>query len=67
MLSGGAPQGFSDFRDISVEDLIGRRPVDIQVEKIAGYISDRRVIVTGAGGRSAVSSAARSASSAPPN
>ncbi|QTF71983.1 polysaccharide biosynthesis protein [Arthrobacter woluwensis] len=50
MLSGGAPQGFSDFRDISVEDLIGRRPVDIQVEKIAGYISDRRVIVTGAGG-----------------
>ncbi|MDP5228395.1 MULTISPECIES: nucleoside-diphosphate sugar epimerase/dehydratase [Arthrobacter] len=50
MLSSEAPQGFSDFRDISVEDLIGRRPVDIQVEKIAGYISGRRVIVTGAGG-----------------
>ncbi len=50
MLGGGAPDGFSDFRDVAVEDLIGRRPVDIKVDEIAGYIKDKRVLVTGAGG-----------------
>jgi len=42
--------GFADFRDIAVEDLIGRRPVDIEVERIAGYVTGKRVLVTGAGG-----------------
>ncbi len=40
----------SDLRDISIEDLIGRHPVDTNVELIAGYITGRRVLVTGAGG-----------------
>jgi len=40
----------SDLRDISIEDLIGRTPVDTEVETIAGYITGRRVLVTGAGG-----------------
>ncbi len=40
----------SDVRDISIEDLIGRQPVDTQVETIAGYLTGRRVLVTGAGG-----------------
>ncbi|MEV4666427.1 polysaccharide biosynthesis protein [Microbacterium sp. LWO12-1.2] len=39
-----------DLRDISIEDLIGRHPVDTNVELIAGYITGRRVLVTGAGG-----------------
>lgn len=40
----------ADLRDISIEDLIGRHPVDTNVELIAGYVTGRRVLVTGAGG-----------------
>jgi len=39
-----------DLRDISIEDLIGRHPVDTHVESIAGYLEGKRVLVTGAGG-----------------
>lgn len=39
-----------DLRDISIEDLIGRHPVDTNVDLIAGYVTGRRVLVTGAGG-----------------
>jgi FlaA1/EpsC-like NDP-sugar epimerase len=42
--------GLTDFREIDVEDLIGRRPVDIKVEQIASYVTGKRVLVTGAGG-----------------
>lgn len=40
----------SDMRDLSIEDLIGRHPVDTDVQAIAGYLTGRRVLVTGAGG-----------------
>lgn len=40
----------SDLRELSIEDLIGRRPVDMEVESIAGYLTGKRVMVTGAGG-----------------
>ncbi|WP_226532010.1 polysaccharide biosynthesis protein [Microbacterium paraoxydans] len=43
-------QAVTDVRDISIEDLIGRHPVDTNVELIAGYVTGRRVLVTGAGG-----------------
>lgn len=40
----------TDLRQISIEDLIGRHPVDTEVESIAHYIAGKRVLVTGAGG-----------------
>lgn len=42
--------GLTDFREIDVADLIGRTPVETQVEQIAGYVKGKRVLVTGAGG-----------------
>lgn len=48
MLDGHAQPG--DLRDISIEDLLGRVPNDTCVENMAGYLSGRRVLVTGAGG-----------------
>jgi len=47
-LTGGSST--SDLRDVSVEDIVGRRPVDTDVESIADYVRGRRVLVTGAGG-----------------
>jgi FlaA1/EpsC-like NDP-sugar epimerase len=40
----------SDIRDVDVTDLLGRGQIDIDVEAIAGYLTGRRVLVTGAGG-----------------
>lgn len=39
-----------DLRDVSIEDIIGRHPVDTDVDSIAGYIAGKRILVTGAGG-----------------
>ncbi|WP_241681331.1 polysaccharide biosynthesis protein [Pseudactinotalea terrae] len=39
-----------DLRSISIEDIVGRHPVDTDVASIAGYLRGRRVLVTGAGG-----------------
>ncbi len=40
----------ADLRDLSIEDLIGRHPVDTDVASIAGYLRGKCVLVTGAGG-----------------
>lgn len=42
--------GFSDVRNLDIIDLLGRRPVDTDIAGIAGYLSNRKVLVTGAGG-----------------
>lgn len=39
-----------DIRDIAIEDLIGRHPIETDVESMAGYLTGKRVLVTGAGG-----------------
>lgn len=48
ILKGG--RSATDLRDLSIEDLMGRRPIDTNVESIAGYLTGKRVLVTGAGG-----------------
>ncbi|MEU2348286.1 nucleoside-diphosphate sugar epimerase/dehydratase [Modestobacter sp. NPDC049651] len=42
--------GIRDVRDINVADLLGRRQIDTNVGEIAGYLTGKRVLVTGAGG-----------------
>ena len=39
-----------NFRDVSLEDLIGRQPITTNIEDISSEISGRVVLVTGAGG-----------------
>ncbi|TWI59870.1 polysaccharide biosynthesis protein [Halalkalibacter nanhaiisediminis] len=38
------------FRDVEVEDLLGREPIQLDINGIAEYITDKTVLVTGAGG-----------------
>ncbi len=40
----------SKLRDIEIEDLLGREPVEIDIDSIIGYVQDKVVLVTGAGG-----------------
>jgi len=40
----------SQFRDVQVEDLLGREPVELDIESISGYVTQKVVMVTGAGG-----------------
>jgi FlaA1/EpsC-like NDP-sugar epimerase len=42
--------GVRDIRPVSEADLLGRRPADIDADAVAGYITGKRVLVTGAGG-----------------
>ena len=42
--------GPSDLRQLSIADIIGRHPVDTEIESVAGYLTGQRVLVTGAGG-----------------
>ncbi|MGD7788736.1 polysaccharide biosynthesis protein [Propionibacteriaceae bacterium Y1700] len=48
-LIGGRVQ-LSQLHEVKVEDLLGRRAVETDLSEIAGYLSGRRVLVTGAGG-----------------
>ena len=42
--------GLGDIRDVTEADLLGRHEVQTDLASIAGYITGRRVLVTGAGG-----------------
>lgn len=40
----------NQFRDVQVEDLLGREPVELDIDSISEYVSDKVILVTGAGG-----------------
>jgi FlaA1/EpsC-like NDP-sugar epimerase len=44
------PVGVQHIRDISIEDILGREPVSIDMDLISDSITGRTVMVTGAGG-----------------
>jgi FlaA1/EpsC-like NDP-sugar epimerase len=46
---GGEPTSY-DLRDVSLEDLLGRRPITMDTTVIAEQLAGRSVLVTGAGG-----------------
>jgi FlaA1/EpsC-like NDP-sugar epimerase len=46
----GAKVDIRDVRDLDLEDLLGRRTIQTDVDSIAGYLTGKRVMVTGAGG-----------------
>ncbi len=46
----GTGAGLGDIRDLRPADLLGRRQVETDIDAIAGYVTGRRVLVTGAGG-----------------
>ena len=43
-------QGAFKLRELQIEDLLGREPVDIDLGALSEYINGKRVLVTGAGG-----------------
>jgi len=46
----GAAIGLADIRPVTEADLLGRHEIDTDLDAIAGYLTNRRVLVTGAGG-----------------
>src|ERR687895_2400275 len=43
-------EGAIKLRELQIEDLLGREPVDIDLDALSNYINGKRVLVTGAGG-----------------
>lgn len=37
-------------RDVNIQDLLGRDPIRLDIDDIAGYLTDRVILVTGGGG-----------------
>ena len=42
--------GVSNLREVSIEDLLGRDVINIDMESVGQYVSNKRVLVTGGGG-----------------
>lgn len=40
----------SDVKEVEISDILGRRQVHTDIDSIAGYLTNKRVLVTGAGG-----------------
>ncbi|WP_342455756.1 polysaccharide biosynthesis protein [Caloramator sp. Dgby_cultured_2] len=46
----GGKVTISQIRDVEIEDLLGREPVELNIDEIADYLKDKVVLVTGGGG-----------------
>ena len=40
----------SDFKEVEVQDLLGRDPIEVNLSEIMGYVTNQVVMVTGGGG-----------------
>lgn len=40
----------SDFKEVEVQDLLGRDPIEVNLEDIMGYVTDKVIMITGGGG-----------------
>ena len=40
----------SQLRDVEIADLLGREPIQVNLEEIMGYVTNQVVMVTGGGG-----------------
>lgn len=40
----------SDVKEVQISDILGRRQIETDIESIADYLTNKRVLVTGAGG-----------------
>jgi FlaA1/EpsC-like NDP-sugar epimerase len=49
LLRGGV-QLNKQLREVQVEDVLGREPIVVELDRVGAYLHDRRVLVTGAGG-----------------
>ncbi len=49
LLRGGV-QLTRQLREVQVEDVLGRDPVLVELDRVGAYLEDRKVLVTGAGG-----------------
>lgn len=38
------------LKEVEIEDLLGREPIQINIDEVLGYVSDKVVLVTGGGG-----------------
>ncbi|MEH3054909.1 MAG: nucleoside-diphosphate sugar epimerase/dehydratase [Patulibacter minatonensis] len=50
LLQGGAGTYVRQVRDVQVEDILGRAPVKMELDRVGGYLRGQVVMVTGAGG-----------------
>jgi FlaA1/EpsC-like NDP-sugar epimerase len=46
----GSALEVSDIRPLTEADLLGRREISLDIDSVAGYLTGKRVLVTGAGG-----------------
>lgn len=42
--------GMSKLKDVEIEDLLGREPIQVDIKQIGSYVKDKVIMVTGGGG-----------------